>query len=81
MQTRFKQRHKILQRREGDGGGRGAQGTNSTLHFLSPASAVARVLGRVPQIVRGGRFFDKAGERVREAGRRYAANGVREPFD
>lgn len=57
------------------------QGTNTSVDFLSPASAVARVLSRMPQIIRGGRFFDREGERVRQAGQRYAANGVREPFD
>lgn len=57
------------------------QGSNGSVEYLNPVSAVGRVLSRLPQIVRGGRFFDKNGERVTESGRRYAENGVRELFD
>ena len=31
---------------------------------MSPAAAVTRVVTGVPQIIRGGRFFDKNGNRV-----------------
>jgi len=40
------------------------QGTGSSIDYLSPAAAVARVLTGVPQILNGGRFFDKDGNRM-----------------
>ena len=39
--------------------------------------AALRILRGVPQIINGGRFFDKEGNRVPQPGERYAANGVR----
>ncbi len=45
--------------------------------YLSPASAFARVLSGVPQILGGGRFFDKEGERVPQPGAAYDSSGVR----
>ena len=57
------------------------QGTGSSIEYLNPVSAVGRVLSRVPQIVRGGRFFDKQGRRVAEAGQQYADNGVRQMYE
>ncbi len=57
------------------------QGTGGSVEYLNPASAVARVLSRVPQIIRGGRFFDGAGERVVQPGQRYADNGVRQLYE
>ena len=57
---------------------RGAAGAAGGVEYLDPAGAAVRVLTRVPQIVNGGRFFDKDGERVRAAGEEYAQNGVRE---
>jgi hypothetical protein len=47
--------------------------------YLSPASAFARVLAGVPQIVGGGRFFDREGERVPQPGATYDSSGVRRP--
>ena len=46
--------------------------------YLSPASALARVLTGVPQIVGGGRFFDKAGNRVPQPGAAFDSSGVRQ---
>ncbi|KAF6262287.1 NAD(P)-binding protein [Scenedesmus sp. NREL 46B-D3] len=43
---------------------RGVKGTGSSIDYLNPASALARVLGGLPQIIYGGRFFDKEGNRV-----------------
>lgn len=59
---------------------RAIEGSTSSIDYLSPVSAAVRVLGRIPQIINGGRFFDKAGNRVQQPGQRYAANGVRDPF-
>lgn len=42
------------------------------IEFLTPLSAVGRVVTGVPQIVNGGRFFDKEGERVEPSGQRGA---------
>lgn len=56
------------------------QGTNNSISFLSPLKAVAGVALGVPQILNGGRFFDKEGQRVKEPGVRYQENGVRLPY-
>lgn len=40
------------------------QASYSSIDFLSPPVAAARVLGGIPQILLGGRFFDKHGARV-----------------
>jgi len=47
--------------------------------YLSPASAFARVLAGVPQVLGGGRFFDREGERVPQPGATYDSSGVRRP--
>lgn len=60
---------------------RSIQGTTGSVDYLSPLSAVAKVISRLPQIINGGRFFDRSGERVQQRGQKYAANGVREPYD
>lgn len=39
--------------------------------------AALRMLRGLPQILNGGRFFDKEGRRVAAPGQRYQANGVR----
>jgi hypothetical protein len=44
------------------------QGVNTPIEFLTPLSAVGRVVTGVPAIVNGGRFFDKEGERVQPSG-------------
>ena len=56
------------------------QGTNKSISFLSPFSAVSGVALGLPQILNGGRFFDKQGQRVKAPGMRYQENGVRIPF-
>ena len=56
------------------------QGTNKSISFLSPLKAVTGVALGVPQILNGGRFFDKEGQRVKEPGVRYQENGVRLPY-
>ena len=60
---------------------RGVQGTRSSIDFLNPVSAVLRVIGGVPQIIGGGRFFDKAGDRVVQDGQRYEDSGVRQLYE
>lgn len=39
--------------------------------------AVLRILRGLPQVVGGGRFFDKEGQRVAQPGQQYQQNGVR----
>ena len=60
------------------------KGTCTSIEALSPASALFRVLTGVPQILAGGRFFDREGRRV-PAGSgtsgQYKENGVRLPYD
>lgn len=43
-------------------------------------SSVGRVLLRAPQILNGGRFFDREGLRVRAGDAEYQDNGVRLPY-
>ena len=56
------------------------QGTSTSIDFLTPLSAIMRVVAGVPQIVGGGRFFDKHGNRVSQRGCIYERNGVRTLF-
>ncbi|KAI8469485.1 MAG: NAD(P)-binding protein [Monoraphidium minutum] len=56
---------------------RSASGSGGGVDYLTPAGAALRVLGSVPQIVGGGRFFDREGRRVRAPGEEYQDNGVR----
>jgi hypothetical protein len=56
---------------------RAVTGTGTSIDYLTPADALRRILTGLPQIVRGGRFFDARGERVQRAGERYGENGVR----
>lgn len=56
---------------------RGVQGTGTSIEYLTPPEALRRILAGLPQIIRGGRFFDERGERVRQPGQRYLPNGVR----
>ncbi len=57
------------------------QGTNPSVEYLSPATAIGRVVSGLPQILNGGRFFDKQGRRVSRAGERYKDNGVKVLYD
>lgn len=52
-------------------------GSGTSIEYLNPADALARILRSLPQIINGGRFFDKDGERVRRAGEAYQDNGVK----
>lgn len=56
------------------------QGTGGRIEYLNPLSAVGRVLTGVPQIINGGRFFDKQGNRV-QAAAAYNNAGVRLLYD
>ncbi len=56
---------------------RAATGTNGSIDYLTPADALLRVLRGLPQIINGGRFFDKEGRRVAAPGQQYQENGVR----
>lgn len=51
------------------------QGANQSIDYLSPVSAFIRVIGGVPQILFGGRFFNKDGTRA--GAEQYKSNGVR----
>lgn len=55
---------------------RSVQGSKQSLEVLSPLSAVLKVVTGFPQIISGGRFFDKEGNRVAVTGKRYKDNGV-----
>ena len=57
-----------------------AQGSGSSIGYLTPLSSFGRVLLGVPQIISGGRFFDKEGNRVRTGDAQYQDNGVRLPY-
>eukprot|EP00884_Botryococcus_braunii_P005386 jgi/Botrbrau1/14849/Bobra.0326s0003.1 len=59
---------------------RSVQGTGSSIDYLNPATAFLKVAAGVPQILGGGRFFDREGNRVPQKGEQYQANGVRIPF-
>lgn len=48
-----------------------------SIDFVTPVGAVGKVMKGLPQILQGGRFFDKEGKRVRRPGAEYAENGVR----
>lgn len=58
-----------------------AAGHRADRSLLSPASAFARVLTGVPQIIGGGRFFDRAGNRVPQPGATYDSSGVRQAVE
>ncbi|CAM6090616.1 unnamed protein product [Calypogeia fissa] len=56
---------------------RAVQGSGQSLDVLSPLSAFFKVVTGFPQILFGGRFFDKDGNRVVVAGKTYHDNGVK----
>lgn len=60
---------------------RGVQGTGTSIDFLSPVSAVLRVIAGAPEIISGGRFFDKNGDRVAQQGQDFEENGVRKLYE
>uniref|UniRef100_A0A7I4FF80 Uncharacterized protein n=1 Tax=Physcomitrium patens TaxID=3218 RepID=A0A7I4FF80_PHYPA len=53
------------------------RGTGQSIECLSPASAFFKVATGFPQIIQGGRFFDKDGNRVKIRGESYQENGVK----
>jgi chlorophyll(ide) b reductase len=55
----------------------GTRGTGQSIECLSPASAFFKVAFGFPQIISGGRFFDKDGNRVKVSGSHYQENGVK----
>jgi hypothetical protein len=57
-----------------------AQGTGTSIEYLSPLSSLGRVLLGAPQILNGGRFFDREGNRVPVGDAQYQENGVRLPY-
>lgn len=59
---------------------RSLRSRGGSLDYMSPADAALRMLRRLPQVLGGGRFFDRDGNRVAAPGERYAANGVRQQF-
>lgn len=56
---------------------RSLNGTRQNIEFLKPFTAVSRVIVGIPQILFGGRFFGKNGERIESETGRYKSNGVR----
>eukprot|EP00897_Mesotaenium_endlicherianum_P010801 jgi/Mesen1/974/ME000012S00517 len=56
------------------------EGSGKSIAYLSPLGAFTKVITRVPQIINGGRFFDKEGNRVAQNGVEYEPNGVRKVF-
>ncbi|GJP30671.1 hypothetical protein CLOM_g4527 [Closterium sp. NIES-68] len=59
---------------------RSVAGPNENVEYMSPVDAFVRVITGVPQIVKGGRFFDGNGDRVMQPGNEYASNGVKRQF-
>ena len=56
---------------------RNTNSKTSAVEFLTLPNAVFRVVTGVPQILGGGRFFDRHGNRVAVEGEAYKPNGVR----
>lgn len=56
---------------------RGLSSRDASVDYLTPFGAVRKVVKGMPQILQGGNFFDKEGNRVRQPGAEYAENGVR----
>mmetsp|Transcript_13664 Transcript_13664/g.26228 ORF Transcript_13664/g.26228 Transcript_13664/m.26228 type:complete len:389 (+) Transcript_13664:85-1251(+) len=56
---------------------RSISGNNGSIEFLTLPDAIRRMVTGLPQIINGGRFFDKQGDRVRVEGDEYKENGVR----
>lgn len=54
---------------------RALHGTNHSVDYLNPVSALIRVVTGAPQILFGGRFFNKDG--TRSGTQHYKSNGVR----
>lgn len=59
---------------------RAEQGVGGGIDYMSPADAFLRILRGLPQVINGGRHFDKEGNRVAATGERYQPNGVREQY-
>jgi len=59
---------------------RGMQEACGAVEYLTPGDAFRRVATGFPQIINGGRFFDKDGNRVAKPGQSYQTNGVRSQF-
>lgn len=59
---------------------RTATGLRGAIEFLTPAGAVAAFASRGGQAIAGGRFFDRDGVRVREAGATYSPHGAKLPY-
>ena len=56
------------------------EGSGQSIEYLSPLSAVTRLMSGFPQIFKGGRFFDERGDRVLMDGCKYQENGVKVMF-
>lgn len=59
------------------------QGLATPVEYLTPLGAVSRVMTGSPQIINGGRFFDKEGARVQPSsgGSRFNSAGTRLLYD
>ena len=60
---------------------RNTDSKTSAVEFLTLPDAVFRVVTGVPQILGGGRFFDRHGNRVAVEGEAYKPNGVRMMYE
>jgi hypothetical protein len=56
------------------------EGSGQSIEYLSPLSALTRLMTGFPQIFKGGRFFDEKGNRVLTDGCTYQENGVKIMF-
>eukprot|EP00250_Pteridium_aquilinum_P011520 c20124_g1_i1 orf=22-1020(+) len=56
------------------------EGAGQSIEYLSPATALMKMLVGFPQIFKGGRFFDEKGDRVQADGCQYQHNGVKVLF-
>lgn len=54
---------------------------STSVEYLTPASALTRVAVGLPQILNGGRFFDREGRRVQQPGDSYNDQGVKVLFE
>lgn len=56
---------------------RSLNGTSQNIEFLTPLTSISRVILGIPQILFGGRFFGKNGDRIENKAEKYKSNGVR----
>ena len=60
---------------------RSVSGRSTSIEYLSPLSAITRVVSGLPLILHGGKYFDRDGNRVVGETGKYKTNGVRVPYE